>query len=212
MNNYYLIKGGNSLMRNFKFVLILGLIATLSLGLISCGDGGNGDGNLNNGGTSLLIPVENARDAGDWELPIVANAGDFSIQDKVRLSEVLSNPDVKCVIVDFWATWCEPCKQEMPYLQKIYEDFKDNGLAMLVITIDSSPELEEEIKKDVVKLGVTYPIPWDIESEVKSFYGIQGIPVTYLIDKEGKIRYEHSGFTEELVEDLRLAVEELISQ
>jgi len=160
----------------------------------------------------LLIPINQAKYAGDWELPVVVNSGDFGIQDKVKLSEVLANPDVKAVIIDFWATWCEPCKQEMPYLEKIYQDFKDKGLAMLVITVDSSPDLEDTIKKDVSKLGVTYPIPWDIESKVKSFYDIGGIPVTYLIDKNGKIRYEHTGFTEELIEDLRLAVEELISK
>ncbi len=201
-------------MRKFALVLIVGLIAILSFSCAGCGGGNNGKTPppANNTGKSLLIPVNKARDAGDWELPIVVNSGDFGIQDKVKLSEVLANPDVKAVIIDFWATWCEPCKQEMPYLEKIYQDFKDKGLAMLVITVDSSPDLEDAIKKDVSKLGVTYPIPWDIESKVKSFYGIGGIPVTYLIDKNGKIRYEHTGFTEELIEDLRLAVEELISK
>jgi len=212
-------------MKKFTLVLLVCLITVVSLNLSSCGNGGETTPPANNNGgettpptsgESLLIPVDNARDAGDWELPIVANPGDFGIQDKVKLSELLANPDVKAVVIDFWATWCEPCKEEMPYLEKIYQEYKDKGLAMLVITVDSSPQLENEIKKDVEELGVTYPIPWAMESEVKLFYGIGAIPVTYLIDKNGKIRLEHSGFSlpegEEFIEDLRKAVEELISQ
>lgn len=211
-------------MKKFTLVLLVCLITIVSLNLSGCGKGGETTPPTNNnqgetpttGGESLLIPADKARDAGDWELPIVANPGDFGIQDKVKLSELLANPDVKAVVIDFWATWCEPCKEEMPYLEKVYKEYKDKGLAMLVITVDSSPQLEGDIKKDVEKLGVTYPIPWDMESKVKSFYGIGAIPVTYLIDKNGKIRVEHSGFSlpegEEFIEGLKEAFEELISE
>ncbi|HOJ16503.1 MAG TPA: TlpA disulfide reductase family protein [Caldisericia bacterium] len=211
-------------MKKFTVILLLCLIAIVSLNCSGCGKGGETTPPTNNnqgettttGGESLLIPADKARDAGDWELPIVANPGDFGIQDKVKLSELLANPDVKAVVIDFWATWCEPCKEEMPYLEKVYKEYKDKGLAMLVITVDSSPQLEGDIKKDVEKLGVTYPIPWDMESKVKSFYGIGAIPVTYLIDKNGKIRVEHSGFSlpegEEFIEGLKEAFEELISE
>lgn len=210
-------------MKKFTLVIIVCLITVFSLNLSGCGKGGETPPANNNQGEtpptseeSLLIPVDEARDAGDWELPIVANPGDFGVQDKVKLSELLANPDVKAVVIDFWATWCEPCKEEMPYLEKVYKEYKDKGLAMLVITVDSSPQLENEIKKDVVDLGVTYPIPWDMESKVKSFYGIGAIPVTYLIDKSGKIRVEHSGFSlpegEEFIEGLKKSFEELILQ
>lgn len=204
-------------MKKITLVMLICLIAILSFNACSCSNnGGSTPPPRPTNGKSLLIPIEEARDAGDWELPIVVNSGDFGIQDRVKLSEVIANPDVKALIIHFWATWCIPCKEEMPYLQKIYEDYKDKGLAILVITVDSSPQLENDIKKDVEKLGVTYPIPWDMESKVKSFYGIGAIPVTYLIDKNGKIRLEHSGFELpgglEFIEELRKAIEELISQ
>ena len=158
----------------------------------------------------LLIPINQAKYAGDWELPVVVNSGDFGIQDKVKLSEVLANPDVKAVVITFWATWNEPCNMELPYLQKIWKEYKDNGLLILGITVDANPDFKDEIRWYINKLWVTYPIPWDIESKVKSFYDIGGIPVTYLIDKNGKIRYEHTGFTEELIEDLEKAIKELL--
>ncbi len=159
------------------------------------------------------------RDAGNWEVPIVVNAGDFGIGDVVKIQELVANPEVKGVLIDFWATWCEPCKAEMPFLQDIYNEYKEKGLAMVVITIDNSESLRDQIIKDVkenIKHEggegglITYPIGWDLKQEIKSFYGITSIPVTYLINKENKIVYEHSGFTEELMEELREAVHNLI--
>jgi len=159
------------------------------------------------------------RDAGNWEVPIVINAGDFGIGETVKIQELVANPEVKGVLIDFWATWCEPCKAEMPFLQDIYNEYKDKGLAMVVITIDNSESLKEQIitdvKENIKHEGgegglITYPIGWDLKQEIKSFYGITSIPVTYLINKENKIVYEHSGFTEELMEDLNKAVHGLI--
>jgi len=170
---------------------------------------------------SVLIPADQAKDAGDWEFPVVANSGEFGIGDTVRLSEVVKNPDVKVVLVDYWATWCEPCKEEMPYLQEIYLAKKSEGLCPLVITIDNSEGLKNYIikavknmkwKKDGKPANITFTIPWDMKSESKTLYGIGAIPVTFLVDKNNKIRYQHSGFSEELVEDLKVAIDELLAE
>jgi thiol-disulfide isomerase/thioredoxin len=177
--------------------------------------------------TSLLIPAAEAKDAGDWEFPVVANSGEFGIGDTVKLSDVVKNPEVKAVLVDYWATWCEPCKQEMPYLEDIYLANKSKGLCPLVITIDNSESLKQYIINSVQNLkwkqdteghkggdpaNITYTIPWDLKSESKNLYGIGAIPVTFLVDKNNKIRYQHSGFTEELIEDLKAAIDELLAE
>ncbi len=199
-----------------SIVVMLIMVLGLSFSMTSCTDNSSDNGGqvISDGGSGGgVISPEEARDAGDWTLPIVANPNpELGIEAEVKLQELIDNPDVKLILVDFWATWCEPCKEEMPYLEEIYQEYKDQGLECLVITIDSSKALESQILKDVEHLAVTYPIPWDLDSAVKNSYGIQAIPVTYLIDKNGKIRYEHSGFTMALMDHLWEAVEELINE
>ncbi len=215
-------------MRKYVVWFLVFALLVISSNLIACGKKPV-DGNGDNNGTkkSHLIPAAEARDAGDWEFPVVVNKGEFGIGDTVKLSDVVKNPEVKAVLLDYWATWCEPCKEEMPYLQQIYLRNKDKGLCPLVITIDSSASLEPTIIKAVTKMkwkkdfgnfkggelaNITYTIPWDLKNSSKQIYGITSIPVTYLIDKNNKIRYEHSGFTEELMEDLEAAVDELLAE
>lgn len=189
------------------------LMIALTTSFTACGGGGSNEGNGKAG--SHLISKEKAQDVGDWVLPIVENPGDFGLVDEVDIQALLAREDVNAVLIDFWATWCEPCKAAMPHLEEIYQDYKDKGLAAVVITIDvKNSTLERMIKADVDHLGVSYPIPWDFESKVKNSYGIGAIPVTYLVDKEGKIRYEHSGFTSKEIDmpPLIEALEELLNE
>jgi thiol-disulfide isomerase/thioredoxin len=201
----------------------------MSTSLVACGPKKPTDGTGEENGTkkSVLIPAAEAKDAGDWEYPVVANSGEFGIGETVKLSDVVKNPEVKVVLVDYWATWCEPCKEEMPYLQEIYLANKSKGLCPLVITVDGNEGLKPHIIKSVTNMkwkkdaeghkggdpaNITYVIPWDIKSESKNLYGITAIPVTMLIDKNNKIRYQHSGFSEELIEDLKVAIDELLAE
>jgi thiol-disulfide isomerase/thioredoxin len=199
--------------KSLLFFVSLCLLIALSTSFTACGGGGDKEGN---GKTeSHLISKEKAQDVGDWVLPIVENPGDFDQVDQLDIKALLAREDVKVVLIDFWATWCEPCKAAMPHLEEIYQDYKDKGLAAAVITIDvKNSTLERMIKADVEHLGVSYPIPWDFESKVKNSYGIGAIPVTYLVDKEGKIRYEHSGFTSKEIDmpPLIEALEELLNE
>lgn len=212
-------------MRKLLVWLLTFILIFMSTSMIGCGKKGPEKPPEK---SAVLIPPDKATNyAGDWELPVVMNGGDFGIGEKVKLSDLLAREDVKLVLVDFWATWCEPCKEEMPYLQEIYAANKDKGLVPLVITIDANAGLEPAIKKAVEKMKwrkagpghkagdpitITYPIPWDLKSDVKNAYGIGAIPVTFLVDKKGIIRYQHSSFTEELIDDLKAAVDKLLAE
>lgn len=93
----------------------------------------------------------------------------------------------KYVLIDFWASWCGPCIQEMPNVKKAYDEFKDKGFEIVAISLDGDAEAW---KKSIQELGITWPQMSDLkawDSEAAKLYGVSGIPHTILVDKEGKI-------------------------
>ncbi len=186
-------------------IIAFSLVFCLSLSIIGCGGGEK----------SLVISKDKARDIGDWTLEVIANSGDFGIEDEVSIQELLARDDVNLVFVDFWATWCEPCKASMPYLDQVYQEYKDQGVAALLISVDvKNDTFYRRMMDDLDHLNVSYPIPWDYDSAVKNYLGVGAIPASFLVDKEGKIRYEHTGFTSEEIDipPLREAIDYLLEE
>jgi thiol-disulfide isomerase/thioredoxin len=118
-------------------------------------------------------------------------ASDFALrslgQENIRLSEQLG----EVVILNFWATWCGPCRQEMPLLDAIYSKYRRAGLVLLSINIDEDKEQAAEMAKT---LGVSYPVLMDARNEVAKAYELGTLPLTVLVDREGKVRYVSEGF------------------
>lgn len=118
-------------------------------------------------------------------------APDFALRSlgdaNLRLSEHLGD----VIIVNFWATWCGPCRQEMPLLDEIYGKYKLAGLTLLSINIDDTAERAREMART---LKVTYPVLFDERKEVSRAYEVGSMPVTVLIDREGVVRYVSEGF------------------
>jgi thiol-disulfide isomerase/thioredoxin len=116
---------------------------------------------------------------------------DFALRsigdDNVRLAEQLG----EVVILNFWATWCGPCRQEMPLLDEIYSKYRRAGLVLLSINIDEDIEEAGEMAKT---LGVSYPVLLDTRNEVAKAYQLDTLPLTVLIDREGMVRYVSEGF------------------
>lgn len=101
---------------------------------------------------------------------------------KVKLSDYRG----KKVILNFWATWCPPCKAEMPDIQKYYNE-ADDDVEILAVNIDP----QYDVKKFVREANVTFPVLLDSDDEVNTLYRILTIPTTYFIDGEGIIRSKH---------------------
>lgn len=121
-------------------------------------------------------------------LDIGKKAPEFQLETLEGNSTKLSKYRGKKVIINFFATWCQPCKAEMPLLQKYYEQNQSN-VEILGINIDT----QSDVKGFVKKLGVDFPILLDKKDKVNTLYEIQPIPTSYLVDENGIIINKHIG-------------------
>lgn len=113
------------------------------------------------------------------------SAPDFTLQDLEGKGHSLSDLKGTVVFLNFWATWCPPCRAEMPSMQAINEELGDENFTMVGINLQEDKGTVEEFLKNN---GYTFPIWLDTNGRVGSgIYGVQGIPTTYIIDKEGLI-------------------------
>ena len=110
-------------------------------------------------------------------------APDFELDSTAGGKVKLSNFKGKAVILNFWATWCPPCKEEMPLFENAYRSESDK---VVVIGVNLQ-ESEENVRDFIKKFGISFPTLLDPNSEVKELYNVFTQPVTYFIDKEGKI-------------------------
>ncbi len=118
-------------------------------------------------------------------------APDFALKssngENLRLSEYRGD----VVMVNFWATWCGPCRQEMPLLDELYSRYERVGFSLLGVNIDDNSSKAMDM---VSELGVSFPVLFDSRKEVSKLYQVEAMPVTVLIDREGTVRYVHHGY------------------
>lgn len=111
-------------------------------------------------------------------------APDFQVTTLDGETMRLSDYKGQGVFLNFWATYCPPCKEEMPYMENQYHLFKEKGVEILAINV-GEPALTAE--KFVDRYGLTFPIPLDEREEIYKAYGVGPIPTTFLIDKDGNV-------------------------
>jgi len=119
------------------------------------------------------------------------SAPDFALKsssgENLRLSEYRGD----VVMVNFWATWCGPCRQEMPLLDQLYSRYQRVGFSLLGVNIDDD---SSKAMNMVSELGVSFPVLFDARKDVSRLYKVDAMPVTVLIDREGMVRYVHHGY------------------
>jgi peroxiredoxin len=103
----------------------------------------------------------------------------------------------KVVILNFSATWCAPCRLEIPYLIELQKRYGDRGLAVIGVSLDEQgPDV---VKEFVKQLGVNYPIVIGNEKITEAYGGIEGIPTTFVIDRQGRVVSQHMGYNEKAI-------------
>jgi len=118
-------------------------------------------------------------------------APDFSLKsstgENLRLSEYRGD----VVMINFWATWCGPCRQEMPLLEQLYNRYERVGFSLLGVNIDDDSARAMDMIRE---LGISFPVLFDARKEVSKLYNVDAMPVTILVDREGVVRYVHKGY------------------
>lgn len=113
----------------------------------------------------------------------------------------------KVVVIDFWASWCAPCKEEMPVLESLYKRFKDSGLVVVGVSVDNEAA---NAKKFLTGVKVSFPIVHDAGHVVADKFKPPRMPTSYIIDKAGKIRFVHAGFRKEDAKKIEEEVTKLL--
>ena len=131
------------------------------------------------------------------EIEVGAVAPDFQLDTLNGNQFQLSDHRGKVVVLNFWTTWCPPCKKEMPHLQNFYEQNKERPITVVAVNLTSQDHGFVEIEEFVHEFGLTFPIPLDYYGEVGSLYASYAIPTSYIINRDGMIVYKHTGPVDE---------------
>lgn len=120
-----------------------------------------------------------------------ATAPDFTLRSVGGANLRLQEQRGQVVMVNFWATWCGPCRQEMPHLNRLYDKYRSSGFVLLGVNIDDDPRAAADL---ATKLGVRFPVLLDTDKKVSRVYDMSAMPATLLIDRDGRVRHIHRGY------------------
>lgn len=134
---------------------------------------------------------------------------DFTLSSSTKQNTRLAELRGQVVMLNFWATWCNPCRVEIPHLQKLYAQYKDIGFTILGVSIDNNKIKAAKMAKD---LGAKFPILFDNKQKVSKLYSIKTMPFTILIDRDGKVRHLFQGYKPGYEEKYRKAIRQLLRE
>ena len=173
-------KGPLTLIQNIRFLFILLLLVS-----------------------SPVIAAENNHE------PLKTPAADFTLKsntgENIRLEELAG----QVIFINFWASWCGPCRKELPELEELYLRYKDLGFIILAISNDNDIE---KARKFFEPLNLSYPILFDNKQNVSGLYRVKAMPSSFLVDREGFIRYQHKGFKKKFISIYDEEIRELVKE
>jgi peroxiredoxin len=115
----------------------------------------------------------------------------FQLRSSASTDLSLSDLKGQVVLINFWASWCGPCRQEMPILEQLYKKYKSAGFTLLGVNVEPKSADAEGFLKAT---PVSFPILFDPDSKVSKLYEVSGMPSTVILDRTGKVRYIHHGY------------------
>ncbi|WP_440904354.1 peroxiredoxin family protein [Catenovulum sp. SX2] len=153
---------------------------------------------------SLLAVANNA-----WALEENQPAPDFTLKTVSGENVKLSEQKGQIILLNFWASWCGPCRKEMPALEDLHQQFSDLGVAVWGVNVEQDPEPGKGFLKEI---EVSFPIMFDSENTVTAAYDVAAMPTTILIDRDGKVRAEFKGYKAGYEKKYAKAIKRLIRE
>ncbi len=136
-------------------------------------------------------------------------APDFTLRTAAGGNLRLQEQRGQVVLVNFWATWCGPCKQEMPHLNRLYDKYRKSGFTLLGVNVDDDPRQAVALAE---RMGLKFPVLLDADKAVIKRYDMGSMPATVLIDRDGRVRYLHRGYREGMELSYEQQIRELVKE
>lgn len=196
-------------MTNKVRLLVFTLLAVLLFAAFGCSGEGEAPEARRDEAAEDVASIEPAPEGGDVGPREGLYPPPFTLPDLDGNQVSLSDFEGKVVVLDLWATWCGPCKVEIPYLVQLYEEFKDDGLVVVGVGLDQGGD--SILRPFVEKENVTYTVLVGNRS-VSQAYNVTGIPTTFMIGRDGRIYARHVGFAPQMAEQLRADIVSLLER
>jgi peroxiredoxin len=137
------------------------------------------------------------------------SAPDFSLKTLEGQEVTLASLKGKVVLIDFWATWCGPCRESIPHLVDLYKNYREKGFEVIGVSVDKGES--EVVRRYSKAMNIPYPILIASDAVTRN-YGVTALPTTFLIDREGKIQERVIGFNSKIAKELAAKVKNLTSE
>jgi thiol-disulfide isomerase/thioredoxin len=138
----------------------------------------------------------------DFRLPIEGRPGEYQTLGELR---------GRVVLLNFWATWCVPCRREFPALEILAEELGPRGLSIVAVNIEDT-EANAAVARFLAEAAPTFPVLRDLDLQLAQSLQVPGMPATFLVDRQGRLRWEHSGYQAGDEEQYRQQAELLLAE
>ena len=152
--------------------------------------------------SSILISPAKALKIGD-------KAPDFTLKAMSGKNLKLAEQRGQIIVLNFWASWCGPCRKEMPVLQKFYEKYQDLGVSVWGVNVEQENQAGRDFLAD---LNLSFPILFDDSNTISADYQVEAMPTTVILDRDGVIRYTFKGYRDGYEKKYAKAIKKLIRE
>ncbi len=154
--------------------------------------------------TSLMLLATHGAIAA---IALESKAPDFTLHTTAGSNLRLQEQRGKVVMINFWATWCGPCQQELPKLNQLYVKYQAAGFELLGVNVDDDVKHATDV---ATRLGLKFPVLLDTDKSLSKLYDLSTMPSTLIIDRDGKVHYIHKGYLAGVENDYEKQIRELL--